>query len=349
MSKYLIGIVGFFGNGYSTAGGQEAKTCSLTKAFKERYGADKIAIVDTKEWKKNPISLFVKSLILLKNCKNVFILPAQNGLKVFAPLFLGLNRLFRKTLHYAVVGGWLPQKTKENSKLSKQLKKFNHIYVETHSMQQNLIKQGFENVEVIPNFKFIGALQESEIKTSFSEPFRVCYFARIEQEKGIEDAIKAIEVVNEYYKKTIYQLDIYGKVEESYKQRFGEIVRELPLTIKYCGLVEPEQSVDIIKNYYALLFPTHFLTEGVPGTVIDAYYAGVPIITARWQSCCDIFTDGETGLSYNFDDFEDFVKKLVEAYEDSEKFISMRKLALKHSISFRPDTIVDKLDTFISR
>ena len=40
-------------------------------------------------------------------CEHVVILPAQNGVKVFIPLFVFLKN-FRKKLHYIVIGGWLP-------------------------------------------------------------------------------------------------------------------------------------------------------------------------------------------------------------------------------------------------
>ena len=53
---------------------------------------------------------------------------------------------------------------------------------------------------------------------------------------------------------------------------------------RYCGIKDPKDSVKTLKNYFALVFPTRFYTEGIPGTIIDAYYAGVPVIASKWES-----------------------------------------------------------------
>jgi hypothetical protein len=54
----------------------------------------------------------------------------------------------------------------------------------------------------------------------------------------------------------------------------------------------------VLKDYFALLFPTHFYTEGIPGTVIDAYAAGIPVISAKWESYSDVIDEGVTGIGY---------------------------------------------------
>lgn len=32
-----------------------------------------------------------------------------------------------------------------------------------------------------------------------------------------------------------------------------------------------------------MLLPTHYYTEGLPGSVLDAYMSGIPIIVSRWK------------------------------------------------------------------
>ena len=38
--------------------------------------------------------------------------------------------------------------------------------------------------------------------------------------------------------------------------------------------MDSEKTVKTLENYYLLLFPTKFRTEGIPGTIIDALSAG---------------------------------------------------------------------------
>lgn len=42
------------------------------------------------------------------------------------------------------------------------------------------------------------------------EPLRLCTFSRVMKEKGIEDAVNAVEAVNEYFGRLVYTLDIWS-------------------------------------------------------------------------------------------------------------------------------------------
>lgn len=347
MKKHLIGVVGFFGNGISTAGGQEAKTCALTKAFQQTYGDANVITVDTLNWKKRPVQLLAGLVHMARDCKNVFMLPAQNSLRIFAPLFVALRFFCKCKVHYAVVGGWLPQKTAQHKTLSFFAKKLDGIYVETSSMKTALEEQGFSNASILPNFKFITPVKPEDLPKEYGRPYKLCTFSRVMKEKGIEDAIDAVTQVNQQYGETVLQLDIYGKIDPDYEDRFRQITAQMPAYIRYCGMVEPEESVAVLKDYFALLFPTHYATEGVPGTIIDAYAAGVPVISALWDNCADIFTEGVTGWGYALGDkkaLADLMNKLVL---NANAFAAMKRTTLQEAGKYQPDRIIKQMDLFI--
>ena len=77
---------------------------------------------------------------------------------------------------------------KKRKKLTKALMSFDGIYVETNTMRKALEIQGFNNVYVMPNFKDLNILKESELVYHHTEPYRLCTFSRVMKEKGIEDA-----------------------------------------------------------------------------------------------------------------------------------------------------------------
>ena len=83
MHKYKVGIIGYFAKGKSKAGGQEAKTCTLSRAMQEEYGKHNVLEVDTTDWKKKPLKLLFNMFFMVIKCKNIIILPAQNSLKIF--------------------------------------------------------------------------------------------------------------------------------------------------------------------------------------------------------------------------------------------------------------------------
>ena len=95
------------------------------------------------------------------------------------------------------------------------------------------------------------------------------------KEKGIETAVNIITEVNDRLGYIAYSLDIYGQVDTSQVEWFENLKKQLPDYICYCGCVDANRSVEVLQKYFALLFPTHFYTEGIPGTIIDAYAAGM--------------------------------------------------------------------------
>lgn len=46
--------------------------------------------------------------------------------------------------------------------------------------------------------------------------------------KGIEDAVNAVEAVNEYFGRMVYTLDIYGQVDFEQAEWFDELKDNIP-------------------------------------------------------------------------------------------------------------------------
>lgn len=347
MKKYTIGVAGFFGNGVSTAGGQEAKTCSLTRALREAYGKSQVITADTRGWKKKPFRLLCQLIAMAGKCSHVFILPAQNAVRVFVPLFVILKAFCKCKIHYAVVGGWLPEKTAKNKLLSWYAKKLDGIYVETSTMKAALEEQGFGNVTILPNFKFITPLTEKDLPTAFEQPYRLCMFSRVMKEKGVEDAISAVTKINEKYGKTMLKLDVYGKIHPGYKQRFQELMASVPNYIRYAGMVEPEESVQVLKDYFALLFPTYYDGEGFPGTLLDAFASGVPVVASDWKYNSEIIREGYTGTLFPPRDIDALTERLEYIVENIIWWENMRKTCLERAKQYQPHEIIKPIIAYI--
>ena len=195
-------------------------------------------------------------------------------------------------------------------------------------MSSALKAQGFENVHVMPNCKELTPLSSEELIYQTEAPYKLCTFSRVMKEKGMEDAIAAVRTVNEGLGQTVYTLDIYGPIDEGQTEWFEVLQKNFP------------ESVEVLKNYFALLFPTRFYTEGVPGTIIDAYAAGIPVISARWQSFADIVEENVTGLGYEFENVRDLTDKLFYIEKNTEAFHAMKPRCLEYSKLFLPKEVV---------
>lgn len=335
-------IIGHFGHGENLLNGQTVKTKIVTKETVKELGKKEVSCIDTHGGVKALISAFRQALIALKYHKNIIIMPAENGLRIFAPLLVLLNLLFHRKLHYVVIGGWLPEFLKKRKKLTKALMSFDGIYVETNTMRKALEIQEFNNVYVMPNFKDLNILKESELVYHHTEPYRLCTFSRVMKEKGIEDAVNAVKTVNEHFGRIVYTLDIYGQVDSAQTEWFNKLKSTFPLYIKYGELVPFDKSVEVLKNYFALLFPTYYEGEGFAGTLLDAMAAGVPVIASDWRYNSEIVNE-KTGYVYPVHDNHAFVTTLISVGNNPELLLSKKSDCLKEAEKYRAENVIQCL------
>lgn len=336
-------VIGHFGFGENLLNGQTIKTKIVTNELDKQFGADQVVKIDTHGGAKALPSVVFQMIKAFRKCDNIIIFPAHNGIKIFVPLCNFINQFFHRKLHYVVIGGWLPSFLKDKSYLKKGLTKFNGIFVETTTMKNALHDVGLDNVTILRNFKDIKPLKEEDLNMNIVEPLNICTFSRVMKEKGIEDIVNAVKEVNEKYKKTIYSLDIYGPVDDQQTDWFDELQKSFPDYIKYKGMVQFDKSVEVLKDYFFLAFPTRFYTEGIPGTILDAYAAGVPVVASKWESFNDVVDDGLTGIGYEFADYKDLKQKLEHIYEKPNEIIDLKKSCVNKSEEYLPHVAIKVL------
>ena len=344
-----VGLIGSFGLGETLTDGQNVKSNSIYAALQATYSKDEIEILDTHGHSKKTPKALMKSIKMMITCKNIVIMPAQNGVKVFVPLFFLMNHLFHRSLHYVVIGGWLGEYLHNKPKLVTMLKAFDGIYPETSTLLKELSILGLTNCYTFPNFKELPIISINEINRSFNAPYRVCTFSRVMKEKGISDIIEAVSTINREGNRIIYELDIYGKVDSSYETEFEEQLEINKSYVHYKGIVAPDKSVETIRKYYLLVFPTRFATEGIPGTILDAYASGVPVLSARWKSFSDLVDDGITGFGYRQNDISDLISVLIDLAEKPNLVVYAKKNCVEKAKQFLPEVAIHNLTCHFRR
>ena len=341
---YKVAICGHFGGNKKFFDGQTTKTKNLYEVLAEKYGENEIYVIDTYNWRKNPFMLLKKCVTASKKSKNIIILPAHNGVKVFVPLFTRLKKIFNFSLFYDVIGGWLPSFVKDKKGLQKNLKKIDKIFVETNKMKKDLEKMDFDNIEKLVNFKTIKPIKAENLKLKFNKPYHICTFSRVMNEKGIENIVNVVKKINK--KEILYTLDIYGPVDDKYRDDFEKLQSSFPNYIKYKGCIDSNLSTKIIQNYYLLIFPTRFKTEGIPGTIIDSYFSGVPVIATRWENVFDIVDDNKTGYIVDMYDDVQLEEKLLFCL-DKKNVVGLKENTLIKAQEFVADVAIEKLIKYL--
>ena len=317
-----ISIIGNFDIKNNSYNGQTIKTRIVADELESLYGASEIKRIDTAGGKSVVLRLLFQLFGCVVRSRNVIILPAQNGIKVILPLVVIYNLLFRRRIHYVVIGGWLAELLQRNRWLLPFAKRLHMIYPETQNM------------------KPLHILSADELAGCNLRPMRFCIFSRITPTKGIDDAVQAVSLANEKAGSTIATLDLYGNVEEADRAWFETLQTKIPNFVKYCGKVAFDKSVYTLKEYTALLFPTYYPGEGLAGTVIDAFAAGLPVVASDWHDNANIITDGKNGFVFPTHDVNRLAEIILDIYKCQDCLVPMKLNCIHSAQAYLPPFVI---------
>lgn len=336
-----IGIIGRLAEGTNLLDGQTIKTRVLKQELESIYPDCEIDCIDTYNIKKKIVGVFGATKYLLKECDCVFVLLSKNGRSIFFPLLYHLNKKYKKPIYHDVIGGTLADEAQKKKNWKQILNSFTVNWVELPSLQQRLAEIGVNNAETLPNFKRLPICEREELPDKYEEPYKFCTFSRVIETKGITTAAQAIRYVNQHAKKKIAELYVYGEIDPSYEDAFGELLQSQKDEVFYGGKIPFDRSVEKIKPFFMLLFPSTHPGEGFPGTFIDAYSAGVPIIASDWKYNAELVEHGVTGLIYDVDKKEQFYELVWYAISSPEEIVKMKENCLNEAEKYRPEYVME--------
>lgn len=339
MSKNKILVISNFPNNSDEINGQSLKAKFIIDKFKKNDY--KVSILNYFNYKKKIITLFLKLLLFSLKNKNIMILPDKGGLPFFAKFYSFF--LFRRNkIYYSVVGGWLPNFVEQNNKIVKYLAKFKGILVENEDMLNNLAKYSLSNIFVVENFKEYNRkilnINHSDFKNTIGH---FCVLSRLDPDKGISEAIEAISLANKLGYKI--DLDIYGPIKESYKQVFVELIKNNSNCVFYKGIADPKNANIILNKYYMQLFLTKLSTEGIPGSIIDSFAGGTPIIFYNWNKNFNMIKNEISGLRVSSYDIKTIVEQIIYSMKNPDLVYKMRLNCLTEYNKYDSDIIFDKI------
>lgn len=334
-----IGVIGHFGSDKEYYDGQTIKTKSLVRLLETCDGVS-IKIVDTYFFKTGKMKLLLDTISCLFSCNHIFLLVSENGMKFYLPFLYFCNLFARKNIYHYIIGSSLLELVSSNKKYVKYLNAMTVNWFEYEAGTMYLQRQGVRNAETLANFKMIIPVKETQKYVDINGGYKFCTFSRVMEEKGITDAIQAICEINKENKSIVATLDIYGPLDAKYQAEFERLLKNSQHCVAYKGVVESNNSVEVIKNYYALLFPTRWKGEGVPGTVIDAFAAGIPVIASDWNVNKEIVQNGKQGIIYPNESLTDLKSAIWWSIQNIQKMDEMRVFSREEYINYMPDTIL---------
>ena len=140
-----------------------------------------------------------------------------------------------------------------------------------------------------------------------------------------------------------FSLDIFGAIHEPYRETFESMLSDFPPFIRYCGIVDFRSSSAVLKDYFAMLFPTFYKSEGYPNAVVDAFAAGLPVVATRWNYNEDIIRDHCDGILVDVADVAQIVDAMEELSGSDGKYEQMRRNCLARCKEYLPEYAIQKV------
>ena len=349
MSKNIagrIGIIGHFAFGQEVLDGQTVKTKILYDGLLNYKDSNvdsktKIYCVDTYDNKVNKFRLLLKSLICILSCKTIIILLSGNGMRIYFPMMYYAKKFLKRNVYHDVIGGSLALSVTNNPKYKKYLNSFNENWVEFQKMKKEMEEVGVLNCRVIPNFKHLN-VKKAHLTIPEEKKSCFCMFSRVVEEKGITDAIIAIDQYNREHNADA-SLEIWGPVDDKYSEKFALFLEKYKSCVTYRGTVSYNKSIEVLTDHLALLFPTYWPGEGFPGTIVDAFAAGLPVIASEWKANSELIENFKTGLVYPNDSTKTLYESIEWAMNHQDKMSQMRLNCIENATEY----ITDKWIPFI--
>ena len=271
------------------------------------------------------------------------LIVSSRGYKILIPIIVFINKFYKRHTFDFVIGGARYKIYDKNKLIKKMAYKFNRIFVETANMKEEYKKRGLNNVDVIPNFKNILPININDIKKDTNKKnLKICTFTRIHKDKGIEDSINAVKIANKMLNSDIFQLDIYGEIDKKYGFQFEEQKKQFPQFISHKGCINAKDAVNVLKKYDLMLFLTYWKGEGFPGTIIDAFFSGLPVIATEWNYNFEVLKENITGYKVKVKNPEEVARILIKLYKEQEKLVNMKFECLKEADEYTPSKAMKK-------
>lgn len=342
-------VLGAFGYDTNQLDGQTVKTLSVYKLLQKNYSG-KLYSVDTLHIRRNPLSSF-KLLWYLIKCKTLIIIPCLNNLTYIFPVIYFLSKILRYDIIHICIGGWQVEYFTGNERFNphplqlKESKRIKAFLPEMTRVDNDLRTQlGFENTEMFPNFRFM-PVDTKRIET-ISDTLRLVFLARVDKKKGYDTIFAfAQEVERNGYNIII---DFYGPINEDNKKEFLSLIEQHKSIVNYKGVLQQNEVTEHLTNYDVILLPTTIYTEGFPGSILDAYIAGIPVIVTEWKHSHEFVEDQKTGFIIPFGDCQkDFNDKILTLYHDRDLLSRMKSLAFQKRTQYSDQTAWSILSKYL--
>ncbi|NBA85276.1 glycosyltransferase [Emticicia sp. CRIBPO] len=232
-------------------------------------------------------------------------------------LYDSLNPVIKKAFKYAFFNP-------EHSICMSQTGLKDPIFLE--SKQNTIIPYGVEDIS-------------KQAKKTRSKIFQVLFVGVCRESKGILDFIEIIKVANSVDKRVIGR--IVGKAFSMKEETAIKEAVNLGIVI-YDGVKIGDEKRKIFCESDVFLFPTFFEHENFPTVNLEAFSAGLPVVSTNWRGVLNQISNGRNGYRYDVHDIQGMSDAILKLLNDEELYAELSRNARQDYEAYYSDETFKK-------
>ena len=200
------------------------------------------------------------------------------------------------------------------------------VLLETQQLR-DAFTRGFPDAHVhwFANSRRIGAVPG--VRRDRTEGMRFVFVGQVKPSKGISDLLAAGRLLQAA--DSPVRIDVYGPLIGGIDTRDFE-----GSAATYCGELAPENVVQTMAQYDALVLPTWYAGEGHPGVILEASSVGLPVIATDWRAISELVEHEVNGLLIPTHDPMALRRAMVRLADDPLLLTRLRRGVRKVSRQF---------------
>jgi glycosyltransferase involved in cell wall biosynthesis len=169
--------------------------------------------------------------------------------------------------------------------------------------------------------------------------FVILFVGICRESKGIIDFVNIINLANKVNKNISGRIigKIFGKKED---QVIKEGVKKG--FISYEGIQIGDDKIKLYLDANLFLFPTFFEHENFPTVILEAFSAGLPVISTNWRGIPNQIINEVNGYIYDVHDIKGMVDKVLELANNPRLCEKLSKNSREIYQKFYTDSIFEK-------
>ncbi|MDO6461308.1 glycosyltransferase family 4 protein [Granulosicoccaceae sp. 1_MG-2023] len=235
--------------------------------------------------------------------------------------------LYRKPWAFRNFGGrfpayWASQSAPARWLLRHTLLRADQLFFETRESVEFVSKLTDRPVDWFPNSRVLPpapVLRQGPAR-------RFVFISHVKPSKGVRVIIEAAKGL------TDLSFDIYGPLGDGMSE--AEFAGS---NVNYGGTLKAEEVIPVLSSHDVLLLPTFYEGEGYPGIILEAFAAGVPVITTDWR-CIPELTNADCAILVEPESVSGLREAIETLAADAARMQTMRRHALARAGEFANDT-----------